>query len=394
MSDLLSLSEAQGRLIALARPRPPVQLPAGDALGHFLASDLTALRTQPEQALSAMDGWAVRGADLPGPWEVVGESSAGHPFKGRVRQGEAIRISTGAVVPDGADAVLVQEQCRRSGASLDFAGDPPSPLDRHIRKPGLDFQAGDLVLPQGMAVTPGTIALAIAAGHALLPVVPPPRIAIVDTGDELVHAGAMLRPGQIPASNGPMLHALLGSTPCLVAMAGPVRDDPAAIADALADLADFDLVITTGGASVGDHDHLRPALHTIGADVDFWRVAIKPGKPIMVATRGAQVIVGLPGNPASAFVTAHLFALPFVRALMGAGDPLPPRLRVPCQSTLAATGKRAEFIRARLERGGVSVLPVQDSGAVRTLAHADVLICRPPQADAMPLGELAEVILL
>lgn len=394
MSALLSLAEAQQRLISLARPTTPFESPVGDALGHYLASDLAALRTQPEQPLSAMDGWAIRGAEMPGPWEVAGESSAGHPFDGRVGPGQVIRISTGAVVPYGADAVLVQEQCRVAGTALHFEGDPPSPLDRHVRKPGLDFREGDVVLPRGMAITPGTIALAIAAGHALVPVFTPPRVAIVDTGDELVAAGAAPSLGQIPASNGPMLRALLGSTPCLVTMAGPVRDDPAVLADALAELADFDLVITTGGASVGDHDHVRPALEAIGAQVDFWRVAIKPGKPIMVASRGAQVIIGLPGNPASAFVTAHLFALPFVRALMGAGEPLPPRLRMACHSALAATGKRAEFVRARFERGGVSILPVQDSGAVSTLAQANALICRSPYAQPLAASDQVEVILL
>ncbi|WP_066556286.1 molybdopterin molybdotransferase MoeA [Croceicoccus bisphenolivorans] len=392
MSELLDLGAAQDRLISLARPGPVLDLPVQQALGHYLASDLTARRTQPAHPLSAMDGWAIRGSDMPGPWRIAGESAAGYPYDGTVTAGQAVRISTGAIVPDGADAVLVQEQCTVSASELAFAGDPPRPLNRHIRPVGLDFREGATVLHRGDSVTAGALALAIGAGHATVPVHVPPKIAIIDTGDELVAAGNPLASGQIPASNGPMLMAMLAGMPCDVTGSDPVPDRLDQIIAAFERVADVDLVITSGGASVGDHDLVRPALEAIGAEVDFWRVAIKPGKPIMVAKRGSQVIIGLPGNPVSAFVTAHLFALPYVRALMGASAPLPVMVRQTCTSALPKTGKRAEFIRAEIDAGDIRVLPVQDSGALHAIAHADALIYRPLFAPACEPGTVVEVI--
>lgn len=392
--DLLALREAQDRLLALAHPAPVIELPIEAALGHYLARDVSARRTQPSRPLSAMDGWAVRAQDLPGPWRIAGESAAGHPFAGELAPGEAVRISTGAVVPDGADAVIVQEQGVVNDSCLSFAGDPPNPPSRHIRPVGLDFHSGSRILSAGDRITPGSMALAIGAGNAALPVRPAPEIAVLDTGDELASIGSAPSDGRIPASNGPMLTALFATLPCRVTRLGPVADRIEAIADAFDAAAAADLIVTTGGASVGDHDLVRPALEAVGAKVAFWRVALKPGKPIMVATRGKQVILGLPGNPASAFVTAHLFALPFVRALLGAAAPLPKPLRLTCASALPATGKRAEFVRGRIADGSVAMLPVQDSGALHTIAQADALICRAPFAPAAPPGSTVEALLL
>ncbi|RVQ69064.1 molybdopterin molybdenumtransferase MoeA [Croceicoccus ponticola] len=392
MSGLLDLADAQRRLLAMARPGPIIELPASAALGHFLANNIDARRTQPERPLSAMDGWAVRQADMPGPWRIVGESAAGHPCETAVAAGQAVRISTGAVLPDGSDMVLVQEQCTAQGGVLNFAGDPPTPPKRHIRRRGLDFSAGDVVLQAGERLGPATLALAISAGHAVLPVHNRPRIAIIDSGDELVPPGIPLGPGQIPASNGMMLAAMLAAYPCEISQSGPVPDRIDAIMAALSDASDADLVITTGGASVGDHDLVMPAMEAIGATLHFWRVAIKPGKPIMVARRGEQILLGLPGNPVSAFVTATMFALPFVKAMLGARDPFPPREPAISVSALPATGKRAEFLRATLSYGRVEILKTQDSGALAPLASAQALICREAHAEPVSPGQTVEII--
>lgn len=392
MSSLLGLAEAQHRLLALARPSETVTLAVEAALGHYLAEQLIARRAQPSHPLSAMDGWAVRQADFPGPWQVVGESAAGHPFTDSVEPGKSVRISTGAIVPQGADMVLVQEQCTRNCDALSFAGDPPHPPGRHIRTAGLDFRESDIVAENGAAITPARLALAISAGHGEVTVHRPPRIAVIDSGDELVAAGMSLSEGQIPASNGPMLAAMLADLPCSVTRHGPIPDSVEALTAALDAAGSADLVITSGGASVGDHDLLRPALEAAGAEIDFWRVAIKPGKPIMVARRGEQVILGLPGNPVSAFVTATLFALPLVRAMLGAADPLPATEMMVTTSPLPATGKRAEFLRGHIVDGAVELLKLQDSGALSPLAAATVLIHRPAHAEAVASGELVPIL--
>ncbi len=392
MSDLLPLEEAQARLTALVRPGPVETVGYADALGRYLAEDIAALRTQPAFPLSAMDGWAVRQADGIGPWIKVGESAAGHPFASALGPGQAVRISTGAVVPDGSDMVVVQEQCQVSGSTICFSGDLPSPPGRHIRERGMDFREAEMILPSGTLLTAGSLALAISAGHATLPVRRRPRVAIIDSGDELVALGAPLADGQIPASNGPMLAAMLAALPCDVIQTGPVPDRIDAIAAALTAQANADLIVTTGGASVGDHDLVRPALEKVGATLDFWRIALKPGKPLMVATRGRQVILGLPGNPASAFVTAMLFALPVVRAMAGARDPFPRREPALAAAPLPATGKRAEFVRARFAKEGVTPLALQDSGALVPLSLAEALICRPPYSAQVAEGDILEII--
>ncbi|HEX2793096.1 MAG TPA: molybdopterin molybdotransferase MoeA [Croceicoccus sp.] len=392
MSDLLSLEEAQRRLLALVTPGPTERVSFDQALGRYLAEDLFARRTQPYHPLSAMDGWAVRQADGSGPWQIVGESAAGHPFAGHAGARQAVRISTGAVVPAECDMVVVQEQCKVSGSMLCFSGDLPNPLGRHIRPRGMDFLVEDLLLRRGCEIRPGSLALAISAGHATIPVHRRPRVAIIDSGDELARPGDDVAPGHIPASNGPMLAAMLAAIPCHVTGAGPVPDDVEAIAAALAAQGDADLVITTGGASVGDHDLIRPALAQIGAEIDFWRVALKPGKPLMIATRGKQVILGLPGNPASAFVTATLFALPIVRVMLGSADPFPRREVAILADALPTTGKRAEFVRARFAADGVTPLHLQDSGALAPLSAAEALICRAPYSNTAEAGERVEII--
>lgn len=391
-TEPLDLEEAQRRLLALVVATPKLESSLEAALGHYLAAPLAARRTQPARPLSAMDGWAIRGADMPGPWAIVGESAAGHPFAGSVGAGETVRISTGAILPDGTDAVIVQEDCQRSGANLTFSGEPPKPLDRHIRKQGLDFNSGQPILQTGERLTPACLALAISAGHGTVHVHQRPQVTVIDIGDELVPAGDPIEDGHIPASNGPMLAAMLASLPCDITRIGPVSDDKGHIVAALEQAATANLVITTGGASVGDHDHVRPALETAGAKIDFWRVAIKPGKPIMVARMADSLFLGLPGNPVSAFVTATLFALPVVRAMLGSATPLPEFETVRSAKPLPAVGKRTEFLRGKLSCPGVEPVALQDSGALLPLAEANALIVRPKGSAATAPGQAVQVI--
>lgn len=396
----LPLEQAQARLIALA-PRLPIDHRAtAEARGHYLAAPLVAARTQPATALSAMDGYALRSADLPGPWTVVGESAAGHPYAGTVAPGQAVRISTGAAMPAGADCVLLQEDCARDGAALAITGTPPQPPSRHIRPAGMDFAAQAPLLPTGTRLGAAQIALAIAAGHGHVPVCRRLRLAVIDSGDELAAAGHALQSHQIPASNGPMLAAMAAALPVDVQRIGPVPDRLDALAAALDSVHEADIIVTSGGASVGDHDLVRPALEAVGARIDFWRVAIKPGKPLLVGQRSAkdraapQVILGLPGNPASAYVTAHLFMLPLLRAALGAAQPLPSPLHMPLAQPMPAGGGRTEFLRGHWDGVSVTLDPLQDSGAIAPIARANCLVQREAGATMQPEGSKVPIYLL
>lgn len=382
----LPLEEAQARLLALATPLPVERDDVAGALGRYLAEPLRARRTQPAAHVSAMDGYAVRATEIAGPWRVIGESAAGHPFAGQVMPGEAVRISTGAILPVGADAVVVQEDVTRSGADLRLTGTPPSPTGRHIRGAGMDFRCESELLPAGTAIGPAQIALAIAAGHRHLPVRRFPRVAILDSGDELAADPENCAVHEVPASNGAMLAALVGSLAPAPLRLGPVRDDLAALTRALDMAGNVDVIVTTGGASVGDHDLVRPALQAWGAELDFWRVAIKPGKPLLVARKGQQLVLGLPGNPVSSMVTAYFFLLPVLRALLGAHQPLPRSLDLPLAEPLPAVGSRREFVRACLTPAGIKPVATQDSGALAALAATQLLVDRPAGAAPAPAG--------
>ncbi|GGD76305.1 molybdopterin molybdotransferase MoeA [Croceicoccus mobilis] len=392
MKPLLGLDEAQARLLALATPLPEVSLPIEQAAGRWLARDLLALRTQPPQPMSAMDGWAVRQADMPGPWAIIGESAAGHPFPGTVGAGEAVRIATGGVVPAGTDMVAVQEDCRRDGDTLHFEGEPPRPLDRHIRPRGLDFSEGAMVARAGERLTPARLALAITAGHGSAPVRETAHVTVIEGGDELRAPGEALQPGAIPASNGAMLAALFGDLGCKVTRRGPVPDRREALRAAFEEATASQLIVTSGGASVGDHDLVLPVLEEMGAEIDFWRVAIKPGKPLLVAKLGNATVIGLPGNPVSSFVTAHLFAMPFARALMGDAAPLPALQPAFLMADLPATGRRSEFLRAEFTSEGVMPIRLQDSGALSPLAAADALVFRLANSPAAKAGDVVRVL--
>lgn len=394
----IPLEEAQARLLALAEPLPIERVDVESAIGRYLSEPLPARRTQPSADLSAMDGYAVTAGDLTGPWRIIGESAAGHPFMGAFGRGEAVRISTGAILPGCAAAVILQEDVARDGETIVLAGDAPSPPDKHIRRCGMDFRAGNDVLRAGLRIGPAHGALAIAAGHRHMPVRRMPKVAVIDSGDELADDPETCMDHQIPASNGAMLVSLFRNLTVDARRIGPVADAIEALISAFDDAADCDVIVTSGGASVGDHDLVRPALEQWGANLDFWRVAIKPGKPLLVATRELtsrrQIIIGLPGNPASSMVTAYHFVLPLLRALLGASAPLPLQIRTRLGAPLRACGSRREFLRAHWDGEMVVPMSLQDSGALAALAASNVLIDRAAHAPEAQAGETVTVFLL
>lgn len=391
MTGLIPVADAQRRLLAFARPRSVETVPLAEAAGRWAAAPISARRTQPEQALSSMDGYAIRFADLPGPWRVLGESAAGRPFTGSLAADQAVRIFTGAALPAGTDTVLVQEEARREGDRLHLDGEGPASAGSNVRAAGLDFRSGELLVAPGERLTPARIALAAIAGHAALPVRPRIRIAIAATGDELRAPGAPLAAGQLPESNGAMLAAMLADFPVVVEDLGILPDRHDALEAAFAAVT-ADILVTIGGASVGDHDLVRPALLAAGARIDFWKVALRPGKPMMAGTLGDAIVLGLPGNPVSAFVTARIFLLPLVAQLSGAADPLPPLSSATLDEPLPANGPRADYLRAVNRGGRVVAAAIQDSSMLRTLARADCLIVRAPHAPPAQTGDSVEIL--
>lgn len=386
MSAPIPLEDAQARLLALAEPLDGVDLALETAAGRYLAEPLRAHRTQPPADLSAMDGYAVRGGDFTGPWTVIGESAAGHPFEGELARGQAVRISTGAVMPGDAGAVLLQENAARDGDRLSLNGEgDPSPT--HIRRAGFDFREDDTLLGAGTRLGPAHLALAISGGHGIARVHALPKLAVLDNGDELAADPANCAPGQIPASNGAMLATMAAPYTASIVRLGPVPDRLEAMIAALETAGDADVIVTSGGASVGDHDLVRPALEEWGAELDFWRVAIKPGKPLLVARKGKQTVLGLPGNPVSSFVTAQLFLLPLLRKLAGAANPLPRVIAARLGGSLPPGGPRLEFLRAHWRDGRLRPITEQDSSALRALAMAEALIERPIGAPAASHGD-------
>jgi molybdopterin molybdotransferase len=394
----LPLEEAQARLLALVKPLPVEETDIEEAVGRYAASSLNSIRTQPAADMSAMDGYAMFAGDTTGPWKVIGESAAGHPFVGSISAGQAVRISTGAVIPDGGGIIVLQEDLRRDGDRIILMGDMPKPADKHIRRRGNDFWQGIEILPSGAKIGPAQAALVVAAGHTHLSVRQRPVITVIDSGDELTLTGGACAEHQIPPSNGIMLAAMLRSVPATVRRKGPIPDTVEAIAQALNQSIDADVIVTSGGASVGEHDLMKRAMAACGAELDFWQVAIKPGKPILVATRegGAksQLIIGLPGNPVSCYVTAHLFLLPIVRAMLGAAVPLPQKATVLLGAPLKSSGSRREFLRAHWDGKNIFSQPVQDTGAIAPLAASNALIDRAAKAPSAEAGEAVQAYLL
>ncbi|RZF65883.1 molybdopterin molybdenumtransferase MoeA [Sphingomonas populi] len=391
MPPLVSVDTALARLLALAHPVAPETVPIRAAAGRWAAEDVAALRTQPYADLSAMDGYALRFADLPGPFTVIGESAAGAPFAGTVGAHEAVRIFTGATMPAGADTVLVQEEAARDGAILSVTGEGPAHAGRNVRRAGLDFHAGDVLVPAGARITPARIAVAATGGHGTLPVRCALRVATVATGDELVAPGAPLPPGALPESNGAMLAAMLADLPVEIVDLGILPDRLDTITAAFAAV-DADILVTTGGASVGDHDLVRPALEAAGGVLDFWRIALRPGKPMLAGRLNGAVVLGLPGNPVSAFVTATLFLRPLIAFMGGAADAQPRRASAILGEDLPANDHRADYLRAETRGGRVYVAAIQDSSMLRTLARADCLVIRAPNAPVASAGDSVEIL--
>ncbi|MFL5214899.1 MAG: gephyrin-like molybdotransferase Glp [Microvirga sp.] len=402
--SLLPVEEALARVLAgIARPVAAESVAIAAAHGRTLAVDVAARRTQPPFAASAMDGYAVRAADVaavPARLAVIGRSVAGAGFSGAVGPMQAVRIFTGAPVPAGADAVAIQEDAE--GADNDVIVRARVTPGKNIRAAGLDFRQGDMLIAAGHLLDARLVALAAAAGHAGLSVRRRPRVAILATGDELVAPGDPAGPDQIVASNPYAVAAIAARAGAEPLDLGIARDTPEAldVAIARAREAGADMLVTLGGASVGEADLVQSALARHGMTLAFWRVALRPGKPLIHGRLGEMLILGLPGNPVSSVVCGILFVVPALRALVGdpraADDPAEPAI---LGAGLAANDGRQDYLRARLDAAGealpiVTAFPVQDSSMLTTLARADALLVRPPHAPQARAGDPCRVIRL
>lgn len=400
MAALLSVAEAQAQLLAMATALPAERCAIDQAGGRILAEPVIAMRSNPAADISAMDGFAIRFEDLTvgARWRIVGESAAGHPRPATVAPGTAVRIFTGAPVPDGADTILVQEDASWQEHTLLLTGEGPDRKGAHIRRAGQDFQVGSTLLPKGLLLTPARQALAAMGGSEHLRVSQRPRMVVFATGDELVPPGTTPGPAQIVSVNSLMIAQIARACGAVVDDLGIAADTPDALDAMFARTADADVIVSSGGASVGDRDLVQPALQRAGADIGFWRIAMRPGKPLMAARLGGAVVLGLPGNPVSAFVTAHLFLLPLLRALQGAEAPLPRSGKAFTTVDLPENGARADYQRAFLEdmpQGPrVTPLSTQDSAHLSGLAQANALLVRPAFAPNVHAGEWVDVLRL
>jgi molybdopterin molybdotransferase len=388
---VLSVEDARARILADLRPTAPETVGLAAAWGRVSAAPVLARLTQPPSDVSAMDGYALRAADgAPGAvLTVIGSAPAGHPFAGSVGPGQAVRLFTGSVIPDGADGVLIQEDAARDGERLTVGETVIA--GRHIRRAGQDFAAGQEVVGAGRRLGVRDIGLAAAANHAWLAVHRRPRIAILATGDEIALPGDPIPPGGIVSSNAHALAALVqagGGEACVLPIAADTLEAVGAVADAVAGM---DMLVTTGGASVGDHDLVIAGLQQRGLTVDFWKIAMRPGKPLVFGQLGAVPMLGLPGNPVSAIVCATLFLLPALARLSGLPGAPPAVVPGIAGADLAANDGRADHLRATLhvDEAGQLVatpFPVQDSAMLRRLARADALVLRAPRAHAVAAG--------
>lgn len=396
-------AEARRRILAAAMPIEDIeQASLVLCLGRTLADDVAALRTQPPFSASAMDGYAVRAGDLLGgeALTVIGQSAAGHPFGEAIGHRQAVRIFTGAVVPEGADTILIQENARLL-AEARVLPTQSETKGRFVRRAGLDFKTGDVLLKAGLVLDGRHIGLAASMGHQVIPVRRKPKVAILSTGDELVLPGESTRAGQIISSNALALAAMATQAGAEHHDHGIVPDTLAATRDAIMRASDgADILITSGGASVGEHDFVQAALQEAGFIINFWKVAVRPGKPLMLGVRGRTICIGLPGNPVSSMVCGLLFVAPLIRLMLGQANAAadgrePARLSTP----LPANDMREEYMRASLRRDAdgqwlVTPFPVQDSSVQRLMAAADALLIRPAHAPAAAAGDPCEIIRL
>ncbi len=400
---MIPVDEALSRILAPLSPLPAEQVSLTDALGRVLAEDLSARRTQPPRDVSAMDGYALRAADAAeagATLSLVGEVPAGTYRETPLRAGECVRIFTGAPLPPEADAILIQEDATRSDDGTRVTFSEPARAGRWIRKAGLDFAEGEVLLSAGRRLTARDIGMAAAMNRPWLMVTRRPRVAILATGDEVAMPGDPIGPDQIVSSNGPALAAAIRAAGGEPVQLGIARDNRESLETLAAGAQGADLLLTTGGASVGDHDLVAEVLGDIGLEVDFWKIAMRPGKPLIFGRLGATPMLGLPGNPVSTLVCFLVFVHPALRRLSGlrdeAGDDAVAEtvaLGVP----LGENDRRQEYLRARLARGDdgrfvAYPLEKQDSSVLSALAAADCLLVRPPHAPAVDVGEPVEII--
>jgi molybdopterin molybdotransferase len=399
VAALLSVAEALDRVLAQAAPLPAEEVPLADADGRVLAYPLMARRTQPPADVSAMDGYAVRAADVataPVRLKLVGEVAAGRPFARRLGEREAARIFTGGVVPEGADTIVIQENTQRDGDGVEV--EKSSPAGRHIRVQGLDFKAGETLLGAGHRLSARDLALAAGMNHPLVPVHRRPKVALFATGDELVPPGAAPSAGQIVSSNTFALAALARGEGADAADLGIVADRLDDTVDAVRRARELgaDILVTSGGASVGDYDLVQKAFAAEGMTLSFWRLALRPGRPLMHGRIGGTHVLGVPGNPVSAYVCAFLFLVPLIRTLAGRRD-----LALKIEGALLGcdlpeNDERADYLRATLKEGpdGPVATPfaVQDSSMMLSLAKADCLVVREPHEPAAKAGSPCRVV--
>ncbi|MCA8926813.1 MAG: molybdopterin molybdotransferase MoeA [Alphaproteobacteria bacterium] len=393
---MIPVEEAQARVVAGVSVLPAETVALTDAAGRILAGPLAARRTQPPFAASAMDGYAVRAADIarvPVTLTQVGAVAAGGIYEPNLQAGQCVRIFTGAPLPAGADTVVIQEDTEANGDQILIR--EAEPKGRHVRAAGLDFGAGDLRLAAGTALSPRQLALAAAMDYPWLSVIRRPRVAILATGDEIVFPGEPIAPSQIVASTSTALAGFvraLGGEPVLL---GVAHDTVASLREAAAAARDADVLVTIGGASVGEHDLVQTALKQDGLAVDFWKIAMRPGKPLMVGTMGKSQVLGLPGNPVSSLVCAVLFLRPLLFALQGRAGGIPQPAHCRTGADLEPNGSRQDYMRARLDADG-RVVPFarQDSSMLTALAEADALIVRPPNAPAATTNDPVPALLL
>ncbi|MGJ4944346.1 molybdopterin molybdotransferase MoeA [Bradyrhizobium sp. HKCCYLS1011] len=399
---LMPVSEALALVLDGAVPLPEEQIALDQAYHRVLARDVAALRTQPPQAMSAMDGYAVRAADADraqARLKVIGEIAAGRPFERALRAGEAARIFTGGVVPDGADAVVIQEDTIADGDHVTLT--EAARQGRHIRPAGADFREGDVLLQSGRRLSDRDLSLAASMNYPELPVRRRPKVALLATGDELVMPGSSPEPGQIVYSNGYALRALAraeGAEPIDLGIAADTLDATVA-GIRRAREAQADILITTGGASVGDHDLVKQGLDAEGVEMAFWKIAMRPGKPMMHGRLGAMRVIGLPGNPVSSYVCSLLFLVPLIRKLLGLAQIHPARETALLGRDLGANDVREDYLRARLEEredGTLVATPVthQDSSLLGNLALSQALVIRPAFASAASAGSTCEILRL
>ena len=394
---MISVDEAVQRVLRAFAPLSLETISLSEALGRVVAHDAVAAIDQPPAPMSAMDGYAVCAGDvrLDAEFAIVGEAPAGRPFAGRVGAGQAVRIFTGGVVPEGADAVVLQEDAVAQGNRVRIK-EPPQPGE-NVRQRGLDFRVGDVLLERGRRISSRDLALLASSDFARVEVVRKPRVAIVATGDELSRPGEPRAPGGIVASSTFAVQSMIREWGADAVDLGIIPDRTEAFAGLADAVRGMDLIITLGGASVGDHDLIQSALAPHGFVLDFWKIAMRPGKPLIFGRLNNSPLIGLPGNPVSSMVCTLLFVRPALSAMLGTPYTAPvktARLAAP----LRANGKRQDYIRARLSvSNGVFVadpFALQDSSMQKVFAHADGLIIRRVHAPAAAAGDEVEVFLL